>query len=142
MRENPGSDRHVKIGEALFGDALILPQYALGMGETDRGGTARSHTRALFFEADLFGRLVFTQTFERSLAKQAIGAPAAVFDVGNQLRRNPSHVLENGARDLIGKARHLAREAVELPSQGGRLVGREACSSTASMDQPAAFVVA
>src|ERR1019366_516273 len=61
--------------------------------------------------------LIFAQAFERSLTHHARFGPAGKFDLGNQLRLDPTHVLLGGRRPITAKGAGPGGRGLETRQQ-------------------------
>ena len=125
QRQRPAGDMplHVRpdggiiIGEALFGDAGLRPEHAVGMGETHvRVGRLRLARRRLgdrFLAHDVARVLVFAQALEGGLAQYVAAGPAAELDLGHARRLHPYDIAARfgGERALEGLCCSLSRSS-------------------------------
>ena len=108
LRQDPIGNLGIELSEPELGDALILPQDPVGVGETgllkDRGpgvcGGRGLHGR---LPHNLAGILVLAQALERALPDHAVMRPPTELNFGNELRPDPLYTTTGSSRELAAQ---------------------------------------
>ena len=126
MRQNPISDVGIELGEPLFGDPGLLPQDALGMGQSYAGETgsrllSRCCGRRRHFQGDVGGGLVLAQALERGVENEPVPAPGAELDLADELRLGPAHALLGARGQCVDQCRLGCVDLFQRVAQRTRL---------------------